>query len=352
MTSACCDAGVKFYFKDGCRSQTETSYQVPRAEFDQVLLDHAAENGAEVREQTRVSGVRVFPRSGGVGGAIEIRRTRKNHGSLRDRCQRPAFGPRTIISRLKETYPHLQKISIFAHYEGVDLEEGRDASLTRQVRATRSLVLAYPLPNDRSSIGVVLDTALYKQARKIAGRVSRRVARRTAVPRSPHDPRPPRDPGLRECGFLLSTEPPHWRPLAARRRRGRTSSIRFSAAAFSLRSSPANNAPDILDVVLDHPRIGAAAFRTLRASAPPGDERLPSLRRCLVFEGIHRGFSLSPGRSADPAGRERAFSAATSAAASRSAGECRRFYFIVWLQRYLPLCPRRTLVAAGGNTRR
>src|SRR5690349_933141 len=50
MTSACCDKGVKFYFKDGMHSQTETSYQVPRAEFDKVLLDHASENGAEVRE--------------------------------------------------------------------------------------------------------------------------------------------------------------------------------------------------------------------------------------------------------------------------------------------------------------
>jgi len=57
MASACSDEGVKFYFKDGYRSQTETSYQVPRAEFDRVLLDHAAESGAEVRQQTTVKGI-------------------------------------------------------------------------------------------------------------------------------------------------------------------------------------------------------------------------------------------------------------------------------------------------------
>ena len=45
--------------------------------------------------------------------------------------------------KLKETYSHLQKISIFAHYEGVELEEGRDGTLTRQVRAARSLVLEH-----------------------------------------------------------------------------------------------------------------------------------------------------------------------------------------------------------------
>src|SRR6266446_2138345 len=57
MASACSEEGVKFYFKDGYRSQTETSYQVPRADFDKVLLDHAAESGAKVREQTLVKGI-------------------------------------------------------------------------------------------------------------------------------------------------------------------------------------------------------------------------------------------------------------------------------------------------------
>src|SRR3984893_2401189 len=54
MCSACGYNGVKFYFKDGFRSQTDHAYQVTRAEFDKVLLDHAAENGAEVHEQTNV----------------------------------------------------------------------------------------------------------------------------------------------------------------------------------------------------------------------------------------------------------------------------------------------------------
>ena len=93
MTSACCDEGVKFYFKDGYRSQTESSYQVPRAEFDKVLLDHAAENGAEVREETAVKRRGVLRRSRGVAGAVKSGRPRKDHGPLCDRRERPAFGP-------------------------------------------------------------------------------------------------------------------------------------------------------------------------------------------------------------------------------------------------------------------
>src|SRR5437870_4330171 len=57
--SACRDEGVKFYFKDGYRSQTDHSYQVTRADFDKVLLDHAAENGAEVHEETSVARVEL-----------------------------------------------------------------------------------------------------------------------------------------------------------------------------------------------------------------------------------------------------------------------------------------------------
>src|SRR5437773_10641184 len=57
IMGACSDTGTKFYFKDGYRSQTDHAYQVSRGDFDKVLLDHAAESGAEVHEQTVVDGV-------------------------------------------------------------------------------------------------------------------------------------------------------------------------------------------------------------------------------------------------------------------------------------------------------
>src|SRR5207244_8194978 len=57
IMGACSDTGTKFYFKDGYRSQTDHAYQVSRGDFDKVLLDHAAESGAEVHEQTPVGSV-------------------------------------------------------------------------------------------------------------------------------------------------------------------------------------------------------------------------------------------------------------------------------------------------------
>src|ERR1043165_5889826 len=51
------DTGTKFYFKDGYRSQTDHAYQVTRGDFDKLLLDHAAETGVEVHEQTPVEAI-------------------------------------------------------------------------------------------------------------------------------------------------------------------------------------------------------------------------------------------------------------------------------------------------------
>src|SRR5713101_4419747 len=57
IIGACSENGTKFYFKDGYRSQTDHAYQVTRGDFDKVLLDHAVECGAEIREETSVDSV-------------------------------------------------------------------------------------------------------------------------------------------------------------------------------------------------------------------------------------------------------------------------------------------------------
>src|SRR4029077_19637069 len=80
MCGACSDEGVKFYFKDGFRAQTDRSYQVTRADFDKVMLDHASENGAEVHEETSVErvtfsddGVELFVSKNGSSRNVRAR---------------------------------------------------------------------------------------------------------------------------------------------------------------------------------------------------------------------------------------------------------------------------------------
>jgi flavin-dependent dehydrogenase len=164
MYGACGDDGVKFYFEDGFRSQTDRSYQVTRADFDKVLLDHAAESGAEVREETGVHSIEFSEDS----ATIAISRKGNGDGQkISARYVIDASGRNSILSakfKLKKNYEHLQKVSIFAHYDGMIRAEGRDGTLTRMVRAIDRWFWVIPLSATRTSVGVVLDGGVFKQS--------------------------------------------------------------------------------------------------------------------------------------------------------------------------------------------
>src|SRR5437764_11210640 len=51
IVAACGTRGIKFYFKDGYRSQRDRAYQVTRSDFDQLLPDYSRENGHEIQEE-------------------------------------------------------------------------------------------------------------------------------------------------------------------------------------------------------------------------------------------------------------------------------------------------------------
>src|SRR5438046_8681433 len=73
-----------------------------------------------------------------------------------------ASGRNSVIGnkfKLKKSYQHLQKLSLFAHYEGLEREEGIDGTLTRMVRTLQSWFWIIPLENDSTSIGIVLEAA-------------------------------------------------------------------------------------------------------------------------------------------------------------------------------------------------
>ena len=165
MYGACGNEGVKFYFEDGFRSQTDRSYQVTRADFDKVLLDHAAESGAEVREETSVDSIDFSD------DAATLRISAKGNGApeqIRARYVIDAGGRNSILSakfKLKKNYEHLQKVSVFAHYDGMIRAEGRDGTLTRMVRAIDRWFWVIPLTATRTSVGVVLDGEVYKKSK-------------------------------------------------------------------------------------------------------------------------------------------------------------------------------------------
>src|SRR6266705_2622988 len=166
IIGACSENGTMFYFKDDYRSQTDHAYQVTRGDFDKVLLDHARESGAHVHEQTAVDGI-DFSHDGIQLGV----RSDGSFRSVRARYLVDASGRNSVLGRqfkIKKNYDHLQKLSIFAHYEGVWRRDGIDGTLTVLVRAVDRWFWLIPLTAERTSVGVVLDSATFRKSKQRA----------------------------------------------------------------------------------------------------------------------------------------------------------------------------------------
>jgi flavin-dependent dehydrogenase len=161
IMAACGTKSAKFYFKDGFESTRDRAYQVTRSEFDKLLLDHSRENGAEVREETEVTKIDLGPDE----VRLEIEPVGGGTETIHARYLLDCSGRQTILGnffKLKKTYDHLQKFSVFAHYENVDRPAGIDGTLIRMVRGLDRWFWLIPLTATRMSIGVVMDTGSFR----------------------------------------------------------------------------------------------------------------------------------------------------------------------------------------------
>src|SRR5881394_3515520 len=161
IVAACGTKEAKFYFKDGFRSRRDRAYQVTRSEFDKLLLDHSRENGADVREQTDVKNI-TFESD---RAKINIETSSGARSTMEARYLLDCSGRQTMLGtffKIKKTYDHLQKFSVFAHYDNVDRPEGIDGTLIRMVRGLDRWFWMIPLTTTRMSIGVVMDTATFR----------------------------------------------------------------------------------------------------------------------------------------------------------------------------------------------
>ncbi len=153
-----CGQRVRFYFRDGFKSKRPTAYQVLRSEFDRILLDHAAESGCDVRQQTLVDSFALD--DDGV-----TLHSGKGSSSVRANYVIDCSGRNCLMGnrfQLKRRFPNLHKFSLFAYYDDVRREEGPNGTLTRMVRTKDSWFWMIPLEGNTTSIGVVMDAEKFK----------------------------------------------------------------------------------------------------------------------------------------------------------------------------------------------
>ena len=142
-----------FRFRETLEPPYQRSFQVERARFDQLLLDHARENGVEVREEMPVTRVdladpdrAVVETAGGERHEARFVIDCSGHGALLAH----ATGRRTNVESLK-------KVAFFSHYRNVRREEGRDRYNIIIVVLRNGWFWMIPLSDEKMSIGLVTD---------------------------------------------------------------------------------------------------------------------------------------------------------------------------------------------------
>ncbi|MGC1481612.1 MAG: NAD(P)/FAD-dependent oxidoreductase [Chthoniobacterales bacterium] len=154
---------VQFYFKNGFRPEHATAFQVDRSRFDELLLDHAEESGAEVHQETAVTQTEFSD----AGVILTARTTEGAERTVQARYLLDCSGRHAVVGQLfdlKRVYPQLKKFAIYAHYDDVDLPDGIDGTLTRMIRTENAWFWLIPLSPERTSVGVVMDTSRFRES--------------------------------------------------------------------------------------------------------------------------------------------------------------------------------------------
>ena len=164
--------GVRFVDVDGetfttwcfghvLKDESFLSFHVLRAEFDELLLDNAASEGATVREGTRVDSIDV-----GEPGSVVTIRAQTDQGPMdtyKARFLLDASGRDTFLAgkmKLKKAHRHLDRTALSSHWQGVAYKGGLNEGLLQIVYLggeKQGWIWVIPVGTDRVSIGVVLN---------------------------------------------------------------------------------------------------------------------------------------------------------------------------------------------------
>jgi flavin-dependent dehydrogenase len=142
-----------FYFQEGKPWPSHT-YQVPRAQFDAVLLEHARAQGVAVRQPASVEAADFDAAGVTVTVAGPARTETVRARFLVDASGRDGF----LASRVgaRERVPNLGKVALFAHFRGAARAPGRDEGNIQIHVFDDGWFWWIPLAGDVTSVGSVL----------------------------------------------------------------------------------------------------------------------------------------------------------------------------------------------------
>ncbi len=148
-----------FYFADNKPHESSQTWQVLRSEFDQMMLENAAEQGVMVHEGTRVLEV-LFDGARAIG--VRVQDEEGNQREVYASVVVDAAGQSNLLMDrlgLRQWDPELKKAAIWTYYKGAQRDAGRDegATLVMQLEEKKGWFWYIPLQDDTVSVGVVAD---------------------------------------------------------------------------------------------------------------------------------------------------------------------------------------------------
>lgn len=148
-----------FYFFDNKPHECSQTWQVERSEFDQMLLENAAEQGVSVQQETRVLDV-LFDGERAIG--VEIAELGGGTRRVLADVVVDASGQSSLLINklgLRVADPVLNKGAIWTYFEGAYRDQGKDegATLVLQTQQKKGWFWYIPQHNNIVSVGVVAD---------------------------------------------------------------------------------------------------------------------------------------------------------------------------------------------------
>lgn len=154
--------GTRFVFRQGKFNREPEAIQVERATFDHILMKHAREAGADVREGWTVTKTT----SDADGVTVDAKDPDGKAHSFRAAYLVDASGRNNFTGNqenLREMHPKWKKLSVFGHFENVMRAEGEAGSDTVIVRLDNKWFWVIPVGDKKTSVGLVIDKDEFNQ---------------------------------------------------------------------------------------------------------------------------------------------------------------------------------------------
>ncbi len=153
-------------FANGIDRDHPSSFQVKRAEFDALLLEHARESGAAVFEEVRVTEV-LFSADGSRARGVNVQRKGEsephtvNAKLVVDATGRDALLSRHLGGRRRD--PLLDRSAAFAHYDTFRRAEGPTGGDIVVVTTPDGWWWLIPFSDGSVSVGIVMPSRRFKE---------------------------------------------------------------------------------------------------------------------------------------------------------------------------------------------